>query len=742
MYFTDTGQRIVRANLDGTGQEDVLTGISPEPGIALDLAGGKMYWGEADGIHRANLNGTGMETVLSGLAEPVGDIALDLANGKIYWLDRFKANLHRANLSGTGLQDLVTGAIDVFEGGLALDVAGGKVYWSEPERIRRANLDGSSPEDLVAFFPTDPPNYPADVALDLSAGKLYWSEIFAFGIPNANKIRRANLNGAGAEDVITGRDEPYALALDVAGAKVYWVEGLDIFRGNFNGTGVETVTPSGGFEPGFLALDIQTGATTTFAGLPNTALGGASMSLDLNNHLVISNIGASGLDGVSFFLGQAQFGELDFGSVLALSPGAFVQASAIGSLNNVPGQTIGTIRFTGVSGGNTNVQFDLSAVGNQGPDWIVYNGATQVFRGTVPGNSVEVAGTMSPDWIPFQPQGANAAATVFLRQKLPISIPGGPTVTGDRIVAFVENLNVSPDWISEISVTGANLSSFTLEEEELGQFGFPHGALGAAQMTATLGQVTVSNLGATLLDGVSIDVEEAGTMGPDYLVELAAVPLSGVNEQVHFAASVGPDVQVGPDMIVDLLATGSGFDVNVDYSAIGASLVEVMVFNAGAPVGSAIVPAGNVGTITAASGPIALTRTFVEAAGSVTPCCLVGFQHPVSFAFPSTANSSPNPLLLGREGGYGSPLFPREGPGVSSASLIGDEIHFHAVNPTVTSAASAASGCKWRTCRNSLLSTKRSKRPHRGCSWRKRRLKSTAWEIPSARSIPTPKCAS
>jgi len=243
MYFTDTGQLIVRANLDGTGQQDVITSIVPDPGIALDVAGGKMYWGKDNGIHRANLNGTGVATVLSGLAEPVGDIALDLTNGKIYWMDRFKANLHRANLNGTGPQDLVTGAIDFHEGGIALDVAGGKVYWSEPERIRRANLDGTSPEDLVIFFPTDPPNFPRDVALDLSAGKLYWSEIFAFGIPNANKIRRANLNGTGAEDVITGLDEPYALALDVAGTKVYWVEGLDIFRGNFNGTSVETVTP-------------------------------------------------------------------------------------------------------------------------------------------------------------------------------------------------------------------------------------------------------------------------------------------------------------------------------------------------------------------------------------------------------------------------------------------------------------------------------------------------------------------
>jgi len=336
---------------------------------------------------------------------------------------------------------------------------------------------------------------------------------------------------------------------------------------------------------------------------------------------VISNIGASGNDGVAFALGQAQFGVADL-AALTLSPGAFVQATAIGRLNALDGQTISNIRLTGSSGGNTTVQFDLSAVSDAGPCWIVYNGPTEVFRGEIPGNSVEVAGSQAPCLIPFQPQGAGAAATVFLRQKLAISIPGGPTVTGDRIVALAENLSVTPDFISEISVTGGGgLSSFTLEEEELGQFGFLHGALGAAQMTATLGQLTVSNLGATLLDGVAIDLEEAGQVNPCFLVGLAAVPLSGAGDQVHFEAAgllceVGLACSASPTSFgkVDLLATGSGFDVNVDYSPIGASLVNVMVFNASVPVGSAIVPSGTVGTITAASGPIALTRTFVEAA--------------------------------------------------------------------------------------------------------------------------------
>ena len=57
--------------------------------IALDVAGGKMYWTghrplSLDTIHRANLDGSQIETLVSGLGLPNG-LALDMAGGKMYW---------------------------------------------------------------------------------------------------------------------------------------------------------------------------------------------------------------------------------------------------------------------------------------------------------------------------------------------------------------------------------------------------------------------------------------------------------------------------------------------------------------------------------------------------------------------------------------------------------------------------------------------------------------------------------
>src|SRR5205823_6566279 len=65
--------QILRANLDGTGKELLVSGLKPDPGVglALDVQGGKMYWVSADtsnpgDIRRANLDGSGQEVLIHG----------------------------------------------------------------------------------------------------------------------------------------------------------------------------------------------------------------------------------------------------------------------------------------------------------------------------------------------------------------------------------------------------------------------------------------------------------------------------------------------------------------------------------------------------------------------------------------------------------------------------------------------------------------------------------------------------
>ena len=167
MYWTDTGlqQDVRRGNLDGTGQLFLVPSQPDAPtGIALDVAAGKMYWASQFGhtIWQANLNGTGQRAVLTGLPEPSG-IALDLAAGKIYWTD-VQGGIRRSNLDGSGVETLVAGAFGDF--GIALDLVAGKVFWTNfnSDLIRRANLDGTGEETLISGL-----TFPAEIALQVGA---------------------------------------------------------------------------------------------------------------------------------------------------------------------------------------------------------------------------------------------------------------------------------------------------------------------------------------------------------------------------------------------------------------------------------------------------------------------------------------------------------------------------------------------------------------------------------------------
>ena len=60
------------------------------------------------------------------------------------------------------------------------------------------------------------------------AGKMYWTDV------NTDKIQRANLDGTGVEDLVTGLSSPVGIALDLPGGKMYWVDDrTDTPRGFF-----------------------------------------------------------------------------------------------------------------------------------------------------------------------------------------------------------------------------------------------------------------------------------------------------------------------------------------------------------------------------------------------------------------------------------------------------------------------------------------------------------------------------
>ncbi len=167
---------------------------------------------------------------------------------RIYWTDGGVPGVHRCDLDGTHIEQVLpTGT-----GGIALDLSAGKLYWAdEGPAIRRANLDGSDVQEVI----TDEYGTPYRVALDLLHEKVYWN--------NGLGIWRTDLtNPDGSEienvmfDAVSG-GPPFVL--DPAGATMYWTVGEPSFqaimKGDLNASNPQQLITEGLNRPGSIALD-------------------------------------------------------------------------------------------------------------------------------------------------------------------------------------------------------------------------------------------------------------------------------------------------------------------------------------------------------------------------------------------------------------------------------------------------------------------------------------------------------
>lgn len=246
------GDRIQRADVDGSRVDDVVTGLHADRcevagcGLAVDSAGGKLYWtgsdrGAGGAIRRANLDGSGIEDLVTTAAHGwrgllhAGDLAMDVDGRKLYWVDWGHGEIRRADLDGAGMETVIPNGdwIDPVRGdGFTLDGAGRRLYYVTRGGLHRAGLDGSRVEDLSESFPFGRPR-------DVAAGRLYWTHSGVRG--GRAGIRRAGLDGSEVEDLVTDLRRPADLAVDAAGGKLYWTDWLTgkVQRANLDGSRVE-----------------------------------------------------------------------------------------------------------------------------------------------------------------------------------------------------------------------------------------------------------------------------------------------------------------------------------------------------------------------------------------------------------------------------------------------------------------------------------------------------------------------
>ena len=239
--------------LIGDEVENLAPKVKNVTKLAVDAAGGKLYWTEKTGertgrIQRANLDGNPNVQLVKNLTSVPLDIALDAANGKIYLANAW-GKVQRLNVDGSNFQPNLITDLEAPRH-LALGVSGDKVYWTEmidgSGRIRRANRNGSSVQNITTGL-AEP------MSLAITHRKIYWIERTT---RNTTKLQRANLNGTNRELLETLPSALTSIAVDPVHNALYLTSPSgEIHRRNLDGSGYQPVV-TGLVSPSGIALGI------------------------------------------------------------------------------------------------------------------------------------------------------------------------------------------------------------------------------------------------------------------------------------------------------------------------------------------------------------------------------------------------------------------------------------------------------------------------------------------------------
>jgi hypothetical protein len=242
-----SGDRIHSMNPDGSDRKTIVTNCRLPDGIAVDVAGGHIYWTNMgipnldDGsIERADLDGGNRRVIVpQGVTHTPKQIQLDKDGGKLYWCDREGMRVMRANLDGSQVETLVEAGRGDKDSrdqarwcvGITIDPKLGKIYWTQkgPDnaglgRIFRANIDipkGASPanrSDIEVLFDQLPE--PIDLELDLTNRVLYWTD--RGDPPRGNTVNRTPIDKKVVPEIlITHLMEGIGIALDVPSNRMF-----------------------------------------------------------------------------------------------------------------------------------------------------------------------------------------------------------------------------------------------------------------------------------------------------------------------------------------------------------------------------------------------------------------------------------------------------------------------------------------------------------------------------------------
>gem|GEM_PF-4837988 len=259
------------------------------------------------------------------------------AADKIYWADSQTGLIQRADLDGSNVETLYSGQTPT---GLSVDPGKGELYWTETTRIRKGSMDGSAVASDFLTGLTPAPQYPVVANLDrvlcwygnTGEGSIFCADldavspvaapvtedididagggtVFGLAVDQLNQqiywtventfssVQRVRIDGTDRErafglPLLGGGTLPRQLAVDGAGAKVYYVAGAfaSIYRDNVNGGDQELLFNSARAN----AIFPDTVAGKLFWSTTNNPAAIQSDSIDggVNPPIVLANLGS------------------------------------------------------------------------------------------------------------------------------------------------------------------------------------------------------------------------------------------------------------------------------------------------------------------------------------------------------------------------------------------------------------------------------------------------------------------
>lgn len=328
-----------------------------------------------------------------------------------------------------------------------------------------------------------------------------------------------------------------------------------------------------------------------FDGSNHQSQGATSIHENTDGHLVVSNIGSSGQDGVEIDLGQSQ------AAIVDLDPNTLPNGSSFNML------TFGQVAGNPAPDVITQIDYfkfdpNLGQYLVSYPNFGFVQGFIEVFQGDAPvfgGQFEEVAffniqGGACDRINPYsQLPGEQPVTTINFPISVFIEIDdfGYPvTVMGDRVVItpFLPPAT-AVDFISGMVITGNGIPVLNIFHEELVMWNFAHSVLGDATfctLGAPGGHLVVSNIGSSGEDGVSIDLGETASFNMSF-EQIPEPNASGLlpSFQVGASGTVGgtPDQDLG---FIEMQATPDGFyDMMTDYSASGTTTKRIEIYDNG-----------------------------------------------------------------------------------------------------------------------------------------------------------------